>query len=202
MTARYGTRVRNWWPPGVPARRGARLRRTVLPFLAAAALFCNQPAPRLSAAPAGPLEYDVKAAFLLNFTKFIEWPSSAFNAADAPLTICLLGSDPFGRTIDQIVEGESVDGHRIVVERIRTDQQKSCQVLYFGNDRTSPGMVNAAGGAVLTIGEGDSFIHEGGIIGFVMDKRRVRFDINLKAATNAGLKLSSKLLSVARAVEK
>ncbi len=185
-----------------PSRRfGARLERAVSSILLATLLFCDVPASGVSA-PAASLEYDVKAAFLLNFTKFVEWPPGAFAAADAPLTICILGNDPFGRAIDQIVEGESVNGHKIAVERVRDDQQKSCQVLYFGSDASNPTTLSAAGPAVLTIGEGDGFIHQGGIIAFVVDNRRVRFDINLKAATSAGLKLSSKLLSVARSVEK
>jgi hypothetical protein len=185
-----------------PSRRfGARLELAVSSILLATVLFCDVPASGVSAAAAS-LEYDVKAAFLLNFTKFVEWPPGAFAAADAPLTICILGNDPFGRAIDQIVEGESVNGHKIAVERVRDDQQKSCQVLYFGSDGSNPTTLSAAGPAVLTIGEGDGFIHQGGIIGFVIDNRRVRFDINLKAATRARLKLSSKLLSVARSVEK
>ena len=151
---------------------------------------------------ASSLEYNVKAAYLLNFTKFVEWPPSAFADANAPLTICILGDDPFGRMIDQIVEGESVNRHRIVVERLRGDERKACHLIYFGNNVFSATMLSGAGTAVLTVGEGDDFIHQGGVIAFVLDNRRVRFDINLKAAVSAGLKLSSKLLSVARYVEK
>jgi hypothetical protein len=157
-------------------------------------------APTLSAASS--LEYEVKAAYLLNFTKFVEWPPAAFPSADAPLTICLLGNDPFGRVIDQIIGGESVNGHKVAVERVRTDQSKSCHVVYVGNNGTMPATFTAPGSAVLTVGEGDDFIHQGGVIAFVVDDRHVRFDISLKAATNAGLKLSSKLLSVARSVER
>jgi hypothetical protein len=75
-------------------------------------------------------------------------------------------------------------------------------VVYLGNNGTMPATFTAPGSAVLTVGEGDDFIHQGGVIAFVVDDRHVRFDINLKAATNAGLKLSSKLLSVARFVER
>jgi hypothetical protein len=174
-------------------------RRFLCVSALSAALFWLRLVPHISAASAGPLEYDVKAAFLLNFTKFIEWPPGAFATADAPLIICIVGDDPFGRAIDQIVEGESVNGHRIVIERVGTYQQKSCRVLYAGGKTPPPG---TPGLPVLTVGEGDDFIHQGGMIGFVLDNRRVRFDINLKAAANAGLKLSSKLLSVARSVEK
>jgi len=165
-----------------------------------AAVCCNGPV--AGAAASASLEYDVKAAFLLNFTKFVDWPPSAFAASDAPLTICIVGDDPFGPAIDQLVEGEFVNRHRITVERIRTDQPKSCQVLFVGNNGTIPTAISAANPAVLTVGEGGDFLRQGGVIAFVIDNRRVRFDISLKAATNAGLKLSSKLLAVARSVEK
>jgi hypothetical protein len=173
-----------------------------LRLLAAAALFCEQ---ALAGSPVAPvsIEYEVKAAFLLNFTKFIEWPPSAFASPEAPLLICIAGDDPFGHAIDQIVEGETVNGHSIAVERIRTDQQKTCQVLYSGNNRNIAATpVMAAGPGVLTVGEGDEFVRQGGIIGFVIENRHVRFDVNVKAAVNAGLKVSSKLLSVAKFVEK
>jgi hypothetical protein len=193
MTARCGTHFRGWPSSFRRIRSGAAL------LLLGAAVFCNGPAPR--AAASAPLEYDVKAAFLLNFTKFVEWPASAFASPDAPLNICILGGDPFGRAIDQLVEGESVNQHRITVERIRSDQPKACQVLFVGNGPIPAGF-SAANPAVLTVGEGEDFIRQGGVIAFVIDNRRVRFDISVKAATNAGLKLSSKLLSVARSVDK
>jgi hypothetical protein len=163
------------------------------------ALVSDWPLARLGAATVA-LEYEVKAAFLLNFTRFVEWPPSAFSGGDAPLVICIRGDDPFGTVIDQIVEGELVNGRKVVVERMRSDEQKSCHVLYAGSNRLIA--LAAGGGAVLTVGEGADFLHQGGMIAFVLENRRVRFDVNLKAVTNAGLKLSSKLLSVARSVEK
>jgi hypothetical protein len=197
MMAGSGMRRLNQFPPLL-----ARLNRGLFLRVLIVTLLCDQSISKLTASAAAALEYDVKAAFLLNFTKFIDWPPAAFAAADAPLVICVIGDDPFGRAIDQIVEGESVNGHKISVERLRSDQERSCQVLYFGNNRAAATVPGTAGAAVLTVGEGDDFIHQGGIIGFVVDNRRVRFDINLKAATNAGLRLSSKLVSVARSVEK
>jgi hypothetical protein len=172
---------------------GGGLLRVLALVYAAAALSLNA-----SAAPAL-AEYEVKAAFILNFTKFVEWPPSAFASADAPLTICILGEDPFGRVFDQIVEGESVNGHKIVVARLPVEQQKTCHVIYAA---VSPATQPSSSSPVLTIGEGDEFLRRGGMIAFVLDNRHVRFDINLKAATNAGLRLSSKLLSVARSVER
>ncbi len=151
---------------------------------------------KLSAAQPS-LEYQVKAAFLLNFVRFVEWPPGTLGT-DAPFNVCIVGGDPFGPAIDQIVEGESVSGHKLTVTRLREGQQASCQVLYMAGGQAG----NTAAPGVLTVGESDEFIRHGGIIAFVIDNRRVRFDINLKAATSAGLKLSSKLLAVARSIER
>jgi hypothetical protein len=150
------------------------------------------------------LEYQVKAAFLLNFAKFVEWPASAFPEPDSPISICILGVDPFGKTLDQLIAGESVNGRKLAIERVkRTPPPKSCQVLFLSKaERETNKTLPALGPGVLTVGEGDNFVHEGGVIGFIIENRRVRFDINQTAAENAELKLSSKLLSVARSVEK
>ena len=84
-----------------------------------------------AAAADEPLEYQVKAAFLLNFTKFIDWPAAAFATPDSPISICILGDDPFGQTLDEIVEGEVVNGRKVIVQRIkRAPPPKSCQVLF------------------------------------------------------------------------
>jgi len=150
------------------------------------------------------LEYQVKAAFLLNFTKFIEWPASAFDTPDSPIVICILGDDPFGKTLDQIVAGEVVAGRKIVVQRIKhLPPIKSCQELFvYRQEKEVLKTLPAVGPGVLTIGEGESFVRDGGMIAFVLENRRVRFGINEAAAASAGLKLSSKLLSVAKSVEK
>jgi hypothetical protein len=150
------------------------------------------------------LEYQVKAVFLLNFTKFIEWPTMVFESPNSPVAICILGEDPFGTTLDQVVSGEVVNGRKVVVERIkRTPEPKSCQVLFWSHPEGEVAKtLSGFGPGVLTVGEGDSFLREGGMISFVIDNRRVRFDIHQTAAENARLKLSSRLLSVARLVAK
>jgi hypothetical protein len=149
------------------------------------------------------LEYQVKAAFLLNFTKFTEWPSSAFSYANSPFNICVMGVDPFGNVLDQIVRGEAIAGHRMAIQRIkRGSRTQTCHVLFIGRNEKEAGPVLAdVGPGVLTVGEGDRFLQDGGMISFVIENRRTRFDINPTAAENAGLKLSSRLLSVARTVK-
>jgi hypothetical protein len=150
------------------------------------------------------LEYQVKAAFLLNFIKFTEWPPSAFTASDSPIFICILGADPFGDALDQVIAGESVNGKKVAVERLkRAPSAKACQVLFISkSEKNIDKILPALGPGVLTVGDEETFIRGGGMISFVIENRRVRFDINQTAAENAALKLSSKLLSVARAVEK
>ena len=148
-------------------------------------------------------EFDVKAAFLLNFTKFIEWPPSAFAAADSPMNICVIGKDPLGAALDEIVQGEAVNGRRVAVERLPAmPPPKTCQLIYISAEgKGIEKMLSGVGPGVLTVGEGDDFLRGGGMIGFVIENRRVRFDINQAAAEGAALKLSSKLLRVARFVE-
>jgi hypothetical protein len=148
-----------------------------------------------------PSEYDVKAAYLLNFIKFVQWPSSA-ESPNRPFGICIVGDDPFGATLDHIVEGEQVNDRRLEVRRGR-QQPGSCEVLFVSKSvKEVPEVLREAGRGALTVGETDDFLREGGIISFVIENRRVRFVVNQKAATNAGLQLSSRLLNVARSVEK
>jgi hypothetical protein len=158
----------------------------------------------LLAADNPPSEYQVKAAFLLNFTKFIQWPPAAFENADSPFSICILGNDPFGSSLDQVVEGESVGGRKVTVQRIgRPPTPKSCQVLFVARfEKDVPGILAGLGSGVLTVGDREGFIREGGMIAFVLEGRHVRFDINLRAAGIASLTMNSRLLNVARSVAK
>jgi YfiR/HmsC-like len=148
-------------------------------------------------------EYQVKAAFLLNFTKFVRWPETAFGDPHAPLAICILGEDPFGNSLNEIVKGETVDGHELEIHRIRrAGESKGCQVLFVSkSEREAARILAEAGPGVLTVGEGDTFLRDGGIIAFVIEDRRVRFDIDQRAAAKAMLAISSRLMMVARSVQ-
>ncbi len=150
------------------------------------------------------LEYRVKAAFLLNFTKFVEWPPFAFADEHSTLDICVFGDDPFGTTLNDMVRGEMVNGHELTVRTIRRPPApKSCQVLFFSkSERDVARTIEGLNPGVLTDGENEKFLEDGGIIAFVIDKRKVRFDINQRAAVKAMLTMSSRLLNVARSVEK
>jgi hypothetical protein len=156
-----------------------------------------------SAAADDPLEYRVKAAFLLNFTKFIEWPASAFGNAESSIAICVLGPNPFGSSLDEIVKDEVVSGRKVTVQYIRdAPAPQSCQMVFSGDADKESKILPGAEPGVLTVGEGESFIRSGGMIAFVIENNRVRFEINQTSAERAGLKLSSKLLSVAKSVER
>jgi hypothetical protein len=174
------------------------MRRSAAVVLAAllAALFACM----TSAGAPGSLEYAVKATYLLKFTRFIVWPQAAVGTGES-FNICILGSDPFGATLTQVVTGEEVAGRKIEIQRLDRDPAPGvCQVLYIGEHEERPRFTAEPGRAVLTIGEGSVFARNGGMIGFVIENRRVTFDINWRAAETSGLKLSSGLLTVARAV--
>jgi hypothetical protein len=150
-----------------------------------------------------PLEYQVKAAFLLNFTKFIEWPPSESTVLDPSFGICIVGEDPFGPVLDRIVEGETFQGRKLAVARVRVPLPASCPVVYVSkSEKNVAGLLSRLGPGVLTVGEGPGFLGAGGMVAFVVDSHKVRFDVNQDAAARAGLRVSSKLLSVARSVSK
>lgn len=173
--------------------------RIALPFVLTGLGVLAAPREARCARPAPPLEYQVKAAFLLNFTKFIQWPVTE---TTAPFEICIAGNDPFGSFLDQMLAGETYMGRRIVAQRVQGPVPDSCQVVFVDKSEAERRPLLARGArGVLTVGEAPGFLAAGGMIDFVVVNGRVRFDINQSAAAMAGLQLSSKLLSVARAVE-
>ena len=149
-------------------------------------------------------EYEVKAAFLYNFVKFVEWPPPVAHST-TPFRLCVLGTDPFGDTLSNITQGKSISGRPIATNRLQSLlQAPSCHVLFIS--LAAPEAQRQALEAVqdlpvLTVGESADFLHLGGMIKFVLDQDRVRFEINLDAAERHHLKLSSKLLAVARVVD-
>jgi hypothetical protein len=144
---------------------------------------------------------DVKAAFLFNFAKFVEWPSEALSSSNAPLRIGVLGrNDPFTATLEKTVIGKNIDEHPVVVEVYDELPGTLPQILFFSPlDRrhNRRAIVQVAGKPVLTVSEVEEFCEAGGMINFRMDGRKLRFEINPKAAERNRLKLSSKLLGVA-----
>ncbi len=195
--------------PSAPARpplrppTGRALPRWLALFLLVAGVRLAPLLPA-QAQTAGSLEYPVKAAFLLNFTRFVEWPAATFPAPDSPMRICVLGEDPFGPILDRIVEGESVTGHGIKAERLpQGGNPRHCHVLFVSRserERIARIISELRGSSVLTVSELPGFAEAGGVIQFVIEERKVRFYINAAAAEAAGLKLSSRLMKVASAI--
>ena len=150
-----------------------------------------------------PTEHEVKAAFLYNFARFVEWPPSA-GAANQPFIVAVLGDDPFGATLDRTLAGKTLEARPIVVRRLASlDEAVRVHILFVGtSDRAQVARVvrTLSGTHVLTVGEMPGFAELGGMIGFRTERRRVRFDINVAQASRAGLKISSQLLKLARIV--
>lgn len=157
--------------------------------------------------PADPArEYDVKAVFLFNFTRFIEWPESAFATTNSPLVIGVLGPDPFGAILDRTVRDEQVRGRPLEVRRFaRPKDVSDCHLLFIvgmDSDRVGEMIRRAQGRPILTVSDDPSFSHAGGMIAFRTVGGRVRFRINAEPARAAGITISSKLLSLGQASDK
>lgn len=181
--------------PAVLARHGQRL----LPWLHACLALWLLCAP-LHAQQAKPTEYQVKAAYLYNFSKFISWPDSA-SAGNNSFSICVLGQDPFGKTLDETLEGATWEGKSVTPRRItRVEEASDCEILFISpseSDQINHILTALAKQPVLTVSDAPQFSRRGGAVEFVVSDNRVRFEVNLTAAEQAGLTLSSQLLKVA-----
>jgi hypothetical protein len=151
-----------------------------------------------------PTEYAVKAAFLFNFTKFVEWPESAFSGANSPMVIGIVGDDPFGDSLARIVAGQKVEGRAIVIwNKHYGEDLRGCHVLFISASESRHGrqiLADLQATAVLTVSDIEGFAQAGGIMQFVMEDNHVRFVINLDAAAHKQLHVSAKLLALARVI--
>jgi hypothetical protein len=152
----------------------------------------------------GNAEYPLKLAFLFNFTKFIEWPADAFPSADAPMEICVVGQDPFGDDLEQSLRRRTVDNRPMAIRRSRPgDDLKGCQIVFVtaeANGQAASIVSRLKNSSVLTVGETKGFAANGGVVNFIVEENKLRFEINLDAAKLTGLSLSSKLLALAKIV--
>ena len=148
-----------------------------------------------------PTEYQLKAAFLFNFAKFVEWPPRAFAAATSPFVIGILGQNPFHEDLARTIKDKTIDDHPLVVTEFRSPAEATnCHLLFINAAEKSrwPEVFRALNGSsVLTVSEADHFTESGGMINFVLKGTKIRFQINHDAAAKAGLKISSKLMSLA-----
>jgi hypothetical protein len=153
---------------------------------------------------AAPTEYQVKAVFLFNFSQFVDWPATSFDDDRSPLVIGVLGGDPFGATLDEIVRGETVNGRQLVVRRYQSVQEiDACHILFIDrsqNEQLDAVLAALKGRNVLTVGDFAGFARRGGIVRFITVDNKIRLRVNLAAAQDAKLTISSKLLRPAQIV--
>ena len=151
-------------------------------------------------------EYPVKAAFLFNFAKFIEWPADVFKGSDDPLTICVFGQNPFGSALEEVVRGKTVGSRGFVVREVpNAAQAGKCQIVFVSaseRKRARSLLDDLKGHSTLTVGETEDFTANGGVINFKIKDARVRIEIDMGAAERAKLRISSKLLSLAETTRK
>ena len=192
--SQHGDRLR----PG--CRRGARPQ-----VLVRAAFLLLVSCCILLAETRKPTDYEVKAAYLFQFGKFVKWPSSA-STPNNTFPICVMGNENLSNLVQSIVAGESMEGKRLSVQRVNsTPEASQCRILYVGNiDAFRWGVLKASieRAPILTVSDVPGFVEHGGMIQFVNDGDRVRFLVNLSAAEHSGLTLSSELLKVAVSVKR
>ncbi|MCU1268778.1 MAG: hypothetical protein JWN74_72 [Acidobacteriaceae bacterium] len=187
-----------------PIKRRLRAALAILPILLAGAWLNAQNT-------SGSSEYLIKAGFIYNFANLVQWPSTSFAQPDSPIVIVILGEDHFGTTLDHALEGKKVNARPFVIKRARSvfelqrtlGPQKDCQILYVSSSEmphVSEAIQALKGAPVLTIGETPGFARSGGIINLILEDNKVRFEVNVQAAKDADLNISSRLLALARIV--
>jgi hypothetical protein len=181
-------------------------QRTILTLLAT---FCLSQPFLVFRAQAGegapvPREYQIKAAFLYNFTKFVEWPPRRFAAPESPIVIGILGANPFGDELEAIVKNRKVNNRPIEIRIVATEAEAAAVHVLFAGAGQESRMAAMSGSlqtqSILTVGESPSFAASGGIIDFVVEGDKVRFAINARLGEQSGLKISAQLLNLAMAV--
>lgn len=191
---------------GAPAAGSAgehQPARSLSAWIAAIALLCGTGA-LLAAGQSQVEEYRLKAAFLFHFAQFVEWPANALPDAGGALVFCVLGDDPFHGDLEGTVLGKFAAGRPVRILHIQQVQPASgCHLVFL--DRKQSGrarelLASLNNAPVLTVGESEDFLRQGGMIRFCMDERKVRFEINQGAAERAHLKISARLLLLAKSV--
>lgn len=148
--------------------------------------------------------HQVQALFLYNFTQFVEWPAGSFSGDGAPLIIGILGDDPFGAYIDELVRGEVINGHPLKVERFAAlDDITHCHILYINfpeKEKRAEALASLKSMPVLTVSDKDGFAKMGGVIRFVNERGRIGIRVNIGVAASSNLLISSKLLRLSEIV--
>lgn len=152
-------------------------------------------------------EYLIKAGFIYNFAQLVQWPSVAFSQPDSPIVIGILGTDHFGAVLDRVIENKKLEGRNLVIKRLKWSKDlkdlKECNILFVSsseNEHLDEVIHMLKWLPVLTIGETPGFASRGGIINLTLEGNKVRFEVNIEAAKQANLNVSSRLLALARIV--
>lgn len=155
------------------------------------------------AVPETPREYYLKAAFIYNFAKFVEWPAESFKNNLTPITLTILGSDPFGAALETLKD-QTVQGRKIIIKRTtKGDNLEGCQILFIcASEKTQYRPILAAikNLNILTVSDMDKFAAQGGMIGLIKVDDKLHFEINLEAVQRTKLKISSQLLKLAKII--
>lgn len=148
-----------------------------------------------------PTEYQIKAAFIFNFAKFVEWPAAAFEKASSPIIVGVIGENPFQDALEKTIKSKTVDEHPVIIMQFRAaTDATNCHILFISSSekaRLPQILKQLKGRSVLTVGEMPGFTEAGGMINFVLEGTKIRFQINNDTANSVGLKISSKLLRLA-----
>jgi hypothetical protein len=149
-------------------------------------------------------EYSVKAAFLYHFAQFVEWPPETFKDPDVPLVYCTIGEDPFRGSLEAALNGKTISARPLHVRHLKQPSElQGCHVVFLGEKEKrlfSTVLELLKGSPVLIVGESEHFVQDGGTIGFSLEENKIRFEINLEVAEKARLKISSRLLALAKSV--
>jgi len=149
-------------------------------------------------------EYQIKAGFFFNFTRFVEWPETAFATATSPMLACVVGETPLTDLLIDVAAGKVVNGRAVSIRRVKpSDDLRVCNLLFIsaGEQRRTAEILGSVKKIdTLTVGETPGFAQAGGMINFSIQENRVKLELNLDTTTRAGLKVNSKLIAVSRLV--
>jgi uncharacterized protein DUF4154 len=149
-------------------------------------------------------EYAIKAAFLFHFAQFVEWPEGTFRDSNSPMIYCTIGEDPFQGALDESLKGKTIAARALQVRHLKdVSEAQGCHVAFIGKTgsrRIADELTSLGGSPVLTVGETEHFVKDNGMIAFCLEENKIRFNINLGAAEKANLKISARLLTLAKSV--
>jgi len=174
-------------------------------FLICSLLVMHTTVPRIAAGQGNSMsEYELKASILVNLTRFVEWPTSSYTNPKAPIVLCVLGRDPFGNLLRSAVLNKTVEGRLMLIRYPQNDRDiGGCHILFISSSErkaTAEIFSILKGSSVLTVGEMTQFAVHGGMVQLLLEDQQVHFDINMNVASGSGLKISAKLLVIARIV--